>query len=348
MRGSAPARRRTIVLTHSTEELDRYYPRTAVRALERFGSVVTNPCQAHLNPYELLALAPDAELIISERNTGIDRSYIEAANQLVAFIRSGVEILNVDLEAATEHGVIVVNTPGLYVTPVVELVVGLMVNLARRVVEHSVALHEGRQLPRSVDFELSGKTVGIIGLGEIGRRLANIARSLGMSVVAYDPYREKAPGIELVDLQTLMSASDFVSVHAKLTPDSRHLLSSRELGWMKSTAFLINTSRGPIVDEPALFEALSNNRIAGAALDVFEDESEEGLASNPLCRLPNVIATPHIGGHSWETMVRQAEATVRLAETILLGKEPSPHHIVNRDVLTKTNLRLLRHNRTQA
>lgn len=316
-----------LFLTHTSAEIDLFFSREAVQELQDLGMVVCNPLDRRLTSAELLEYAGDAEVIISEWNTGMDRSFIENAKSLKAFIRSGVEINNVDFAAAKEAGIWIVNTPGQYVYPVVELTVGLMIALNRRIVDHTTSLRSGVKLPLVLTPELYGKTLSIIGMGVIGRRLAHVADALGMRILGYDPYVVTPPeGCEMTNLDELLREADYVSLHAAHTGQAEGLIRTRELALMKPTAFLINTSRGSLIDESALYDALVSGRLAGAALDVFHNEPT--IVGNRLLTLPSVVSTPHIGGFSPETMRRQAFEVVNAVKDIAANR--TPRHLVNR------------------
>lgn len=331
--------RPTILLTHTPEDLRLFYDPEALERLRSLGRVVTNSADHHLSPRELLQAARGCHVIISEWGTGADGAVFAEAKDLVAFIRSGVEMRNVNIAAASAHGVLVVNTPGLYVTAVVELVLALMICLARDVVNRCILLRAGTRPANRFGTELCGKTVGLIGYGEIGRAVARATCHLGMRVLFTDPYVTSDDSYATgVALDRLLGEADFVSVHAKWTPETEDLIEEATFRKMKPTAFFINTARGALVDETALLRALRDGWIAGAALDVFGNEPE--VVGNPLLDLPNVIATPHIGGITPETMKAQAARTVAIVQDILAGKVPEG--AVNADEVPHPRLERLR------
>ncbi len=311
----------TVFLTHTPEDLRLYYDPEAVQRLRSFCRVVTRSSDHHISPRELLDAARGCHVIISEWATGADRTLFERAGDLVAFIRAGVEIRNVDIGGASAHGVLVVTTPGLYVTAVVELVVAFMICLARDVVNRCSMLRAGTPPADKFGTELRGKTLGLIGYGEIARAVARTASTLGMRVQFTDPYVQSGDSCAIrARLEQLLAEADFVSVHAKWSSETEGMFDEAAFRTMKRTAFFINTARGALVDEAALLRALQDGWIAGAALDVFRNEPK--IVGNPLLRLPNVIATPHIGGITPETMKAQAARTVTVVEEILAGKVP--------------------------
>ncbi len=206
---------------------------------------------------------------------------------------------NVDLRAAQRLGITVTNTPGVSAASVAEHALALMLAVARRIPAQDQGVREGRW-PRGASLELYGKTLGIVGLGAIGQRLAAIARGIGMHVIAWTIDPDPGLGFELVEMDELLSRSDVVSLHVRLSSLTEKMVSHRELGLMKPSAILVNTARGPVVDQEALIEALSAGRICGAGLDVF---AEEPLPTgNPLSKLTNVVLTPHSAGITPEAL----------------------------------------------
>jgi D-3-phosphoglycerate dehydrogenase len=311
----------TTFLTHTDDELRLYYDSGALAALGAAGVVRRNPLGRRLTSADLAREAAGCAVIVSEWETGADAAVFAAVPALLAFVRCGVEHRNVDVEAATAAGVLVVNTPGRYVAPVVELTLAFMVCLARGVVDHATALRTGHRRPSRFGTELRGKTLGIVGFGDIGRALAGVARALGMEVCVTDPYVTAAPEATRLPLPELLARSDFVSLHARWTPETEGMFGEAEFRRMKPTAYFINTARGALVDEAALARALQEGWIAGAALDVFRNEPD--IAGNPLLGLPTVIATPHIGGITPETMRAQAWRTVEIVRELQAGRIPA-------------------------
>ncbi len=233
---------------------------------------------------------------------------------------------HVEVEAATRHGVVVVHTHGRTSQAVAEHALGLMLALARRIPEAHAYTSSGRWQDPTEPYremrgvELAGRTLGIVGLGAIGRRLAEVARAIGMKVAGYDPYAPAPDGVESMALDDLLRRADFVSLHVPLTDEVAGLIDRRRIGMMKRAAYLINTASPAAVDEAALVDALKSGAIAGAAIDVFE--SHPVPPSSPLLGLGNVILTPHIGGATEETVRRQS---FMIAEDIRLwmdGKRP--------------------------
>ncbi len=235
---------------------------------------------------------------------------------------------HVDVESATAHGVVVVNTPGRNAQAVAEHALGLMLALARRIPESHNYVSEGRWVNPAAPYvelrglELAGKTLGIVGLGTIGRRLAQIATAIDMKCVAHDPYVDSGPaGVRLVELDELMACSDFISVHAPVTAETEGLVDSRRLTLMKPTAYIVNLSGARIVDGDGLKSALEEGTIAGAALDVFE--TQPITPGHPLLELDNVILTPHLGGATNETIERHSESMASDILRFLDGERPA-------------------------
>ena len=272
--------------------------------------------KAELMPEELIAIIPDYEGLIVRSATRVTREVIEAAKELRAIGRAGIGLDNIDLEAARERGIKVLNTPEATTISVAELTLGHMLALARHIPQATASLKAGKwEKKRFMGTELYGKTLGIIGIGRIGREVAKRAAAFGMDLVAYDPYVREAEvrdlGLKLLPLEDLLPYSDYITIHVPLTSETRHLLGEREFEMMKDGVRLINPARGGVVDEKALYDALVSGKVAGAALDVFEEEPPE---DNPLLKLDNVIATPHLGASAKEGQVRSG---VEIAEKMI-------------------------------
>jgi D-3-phosphoglycerate dehydrogenase len=227
------------------------------------------------------------------------------AGPLRVVVKYGSGMDNIDVEAARSRGVQVSSTPGTNARSVAELAIALLLTLARNVALHDRGVRAG-SWRRLTGVELAGKQLGIVGYGAIGREVARIARGLDMNVVAHDPLVEEAD-VDLVPLDELYAASDAVSLHLPLTDETRGFVGDRELAAMKSTAFLINTARGGLVDESALADALRSGRLAGAGLDGFEMEP---LGNSPLRQLDNVVLSPHAGASTYDAVVRTAAQAV--------------------------------------
>lgn len=265
----------------------------------------------------LIELVGDVDAIIVRSKPKVTRKVIEAAPKLKVIGRAGVGLDNIDLEAAKERGIKVVNSPGASSRSVAELAVALMFNVARKIAFADRKMREGVWAKKQcMGFELEGKTLGIVGFGRIGYQIAKIAKALGMNLLLYDPYpneeHAKEVGGKFVDLETLLKESDVVTLHVPLIDATYHLINEERLKLMKPTAILINAARGAVVDTNALVKALKEGWIAGAGLDVFEEEPLP--KDHPLTKLDNVVLTPHIGASTVEAQMR---AGVQVAEQIV-------------------------------
>ena len=241
----------------------------------------------------------------------------------------------VDVDAATAHGVVVVNTPGRNARAVAEHALGLIFALARRIPaahRYVTSGHWRHPVGGYVDLrgiELAGRTLGIVGMGAIGRRLAEMGQALGMTVLGCDPYVTDPPaGVDMVDLRTVASGSDFISVHVPTMPQTVGMIDAETIDCMKPTAFLVNCSDAEVIDQPALVHALRTGRIAGAALDVFE--THPIAPDNPLIQLDNVVLTPHLGGATVETIQRHSK--MMTDDILRFVRGDRPINLVNPEV----------------
>ncbi len=247
--------------------------------------------------------------------------------KLKVIVRAGAGLDNIAVEEFAGLGVKVFNTPDAVAESVGELVIGLMISLSRGIVKAAAALSRGEWMKQGLmGQELAGKTLGIIGLGRIGRVVARIAHALGMRILVYDIVRFPADqlaqlGAEQVGLEKLLSESDYVTIHTPLTEETRQIIGERELRMMKRTAYLINTARGQIVDQEALKHALKEGWIAGAALDVFKEEPPRDIE---LLQLPNLIPTPHIGAQTREAQEKAGLEAVQILVRVLRGSTEGP------------------------
>ena len=271
---------------------------------------------------EVIEVAKDADGIINQY-APINRRVIESLKRCKVIARYGVGVDNIDVEAATENKIIVANVPDYCVDEVSTHALALILACAR-----GITLLDSKRREKKWDFTLAkplfrtqGKTLGLFGLGRIARMVAQKASGFGFRIIAYDPYVSKVDGgIKLVEFSQLLSDSDFVSIHVPLTAETRHSFGENELKKMKKTAYLINTSRGPIVDEKALYQALKNRWIAGAALDVMEKEPPDW--ENSLLQLDNLIITPHISFYSEESYVELKTKVDQAVLSVLKGELP--------------------------
>jgi D-3-phosphoglycerate dehydrogenase len=257
---------------------------------------------------DLLSKVENYDAIVIRSRTKVDAAVIARGTRLKLIARSGSGVDNIDLRAANARGVEVVSSPEALVEAVAEHVLGLMLALARSIPAADALMKAGRwEKERFVGVELKGKTLGIAGLGRIGRRVAEMARVMGMSLLGYDvievPQETLASlGCKMVDLDTLFASSDFITLHVPLTSETKRMVDQRRISLMKKGAFIINTSRGEVIDEAALAKALRAEEIGGAALDVFETEPSVGA----IVAAPNLIATPHIGGQTKDSQTMAA------------------------------------------
>ncbi len=285
---------------------------------------------------EVLAALAEAEGVLLSNMVVVDEEFLEAAPRLRVVSGFGVGYNNFDVEAATRRGIAVCNTAGVLTPAVADLMIGLMIALARRLFDFEAYARSGgwaaRKRPPPLAFDLAGKTLGVVGFGRIGKEVTRRVVVFGMRTLWNDVFSELpagAPESEYRDLDDLLRESDIVTLHTDLNPTSHHLIGERELGLMKPEACLINTSRGPIIDQPALTAALQNGSIAAAALDVLEKEPPD--PDDPIVRLPNALTFPHIGTATHETRRLMRELSVRNLLAVLEGKDPES--CVNPDVL---------------
>jgi D-3-phosphoglycerate dehydrogenase / 2-oxoglutarate reductase len=266
---------------------------------------------------ELLSIVKDYQVILVRSRTKITREVIQAASNAKIIARAGVGLDNIEVAAAEEKGIRVVNAPEAAINAVSELTVGNMISLARSIPLADSEMKRGKWIKKNLmGTELSGKYLGIVGVGNIGRNVGRIAKALRMNLIGYDPYpidRDyiKEVGLIVTDLNTLVQSADFITCHVPLLEETKHLFNAELISNMKSTAYIINASRGGVIDETALYNALCNGSIAGAALDVFETEPP---LNNPLIGLSNVICTPHIGAQTKEA---QELTSIVIAEKII-------------------------------
>ncbi len=297
------------------------------KILEKYADIKI--AKSHLED-DILSEVEDVDLIMV-CYAKITRKIIEAAKNLKGIVRYGIGVDNIDLEAATEKGIYVSNVPEYCIGTVADHAFALILTLARKIILADKVIRTGEYLTSWTSpsaqikgLDLDGKTLGIIGLGKIGRALMRRAKGFNMKIIVFDPYLDKSLeqdlGMKLVDFTELLEKSDFVSVHAPLIPQTRHMLNAETLKLMKKTAYLINVARGPIIDEKALYLALSGGWIAGAGVDVYE--SEPPHFDNPLFKLDNVVLTPHTAWFTEDAIKRLEMSAVNQAISILQNKLP--------------------------
>ncbi len=294
-------------------------PGSSVQMLEAAGlDVLFDPT---LTPEQIEEKISAASGLIVRSRVKVTAAMLDKAPRLRAIVRSGAGVDNIDLKAAKKRGITVMNVPGANAISVAELVFGMALALLRHLVEATDSMRAGKwEKSRFKGHELYGKTMGVIGYGRIGREVAARAHAFGMNVLFADPYVQdiREPGVKKVDLEHLLRKADVLTLHVPIGPETRHLIGAKELSLCKPNAVLINCSRGGVVDEAALLEALRSRRLGGAGLDVYETEPP---GKTELLQLPNVVATPHIGASTAEAQERTAHLAARqLIEFLLEGK----------------------------
>ncbi|HOU15652.1 MAG TPA: D-2-hydroxyacid dehydrogenase [Anaerolineae bacterium] len=253
--------------------------------------------------------------IVVRSRTKVRAPLLQNPGQLKLIIRGGVGVDSIDVDVAESKGIKVINTPNASSNAVAELALAMMFSLARSLAWADATMKAGKWEKKKLEgVELAGKTLGVIGYGRIGRLLGEKARALGMTVVAYDPYIQSA---DLVSLDELLAAADYVSLHIPHTPETHNLLGAAQFAQMKKGACLVNAARGGTVDEDALYDALVSGHLAGAALDVFTEEPPQSESLKKLIALPQVIATPHIGAATVEAQERIGGEIVKLVQEYL-------------------------------
>ncbi len=276
-----------------------------------------------LTPEELKKTIKDYDALLVRSNTKVTKDVLAAADKLKIIGRAGVGLDNVDVDAASKKGVIVVNTPGGNTISTAEHTFSLMLALSRTIPQADLSMKKGEwERKKFMGVELYGKVLGIVGLGRIGTEVAKRALSFEMRVVAYDPYlsfeKAKELGIEPVDLKSLLKKSDYITVHTPLTDETNHIISDKEFEMMKKGVRIINCARGGIVDEAALIKAITSGKVAGAALDVYEEEPPS--KDSKLLKLDKVVLTPHLGASTEEAQVNVAIDIANTVRDILLNR----------------------------
>ena len=312
------------------------YPE-AIEILSQHGEVDYRDSADGMPAGPMAAAVADKQAIVCQLTDRIDSAVMDAAPELAVIANVAVGFDNIDIAAATERGILVTNTPGVLTDTTADFAFALLMAAARRVPEADRFLRAGHWRQWQIDLmsghDVHGHTLGILGIGRIGRGMAQRARGFDMQVLYHDaqratPEAERDLGLVYVDRETLFRDSDFVSVHVPLTDETRHTVGASELALMKPTAILVNTSRGPVVDEAALVEALATGRIASAGLDVFE---KEPTVHPGLLALDNVVLVPHIASASIKTRTRMCTMAAENAVAVLTGQPPP--NPVNPEVL---------------
>ncbi len=312
------------------------------KGIEELEEVAEVVARTDITPEELVRDIKDFDAIIVRSRTKVTREVIEAASSLKIIARAGVGVDNVDVQAATERGIMVVNAPESTSITVAEHTMGLVLSLSRKISIADKSVKEDKwEKSRFMGMELNGKTLGIVGMGRIGSQVVIRAKAFGMDIVVYDPYitPEAATelGVEVVDMETLLKNADVITIHVPLTPETKHLISQPQFEIMKDNAIIVNCARGGIINEDDLYDALSEGKISGAALDVFENEPPAGSS---LLELDNVVLTPHIAASTSEA---QRDAAIIVAKEIKkVFKGESPRNVINMPVLDPETFQLIK------
>ena len=311
----------TVLLTHGPAARANYYGARALAALEAVANVRLNRGDAPWTAETLAAAAEGCEIIVSDRSAEGPADLLARLPGLVAFCRCAVDIRNVDVAAASAHGILVTQASAGFMTSVSEWIVGVMIDLSRHISDAVVHYRAGTPPIASIGRELRGATLGIVGYGRIGRQLADLALAFGMRVVVADPHAVVSnPALRHLPLNALLAEADHVVCLATATAETENLIDAAAFAAMKPGAFFINAARGNLVDEAALLAALDTNRIAGCALDV--GRAPDQMPSPALARHPRVLATPHIGGLTPAAIEHQSIETVRQVSAIVAGRLP--------------------------
>jgi D-3-phosphoglycerate dehydrogenase len=306
-----------ILLTHSPEALANYYGERALAELRKAGTVKLHSGSSSLEGEALIEAAQDCDLIVSYRQSPGPAAVFERLPKLRAFLRCAIDIRNIDVAAASKAGVLVTQASAGFITSVTELVLGFLVDLSRGVSRSALLYRENKIPSATMGKELKGSAVGIIGYGAIGRELARVCGALGMKVLLNDPY---VKDIQQTPLDTLLRESDFVVPLAVATAETENLIGKAALGKMKKGAYLINVSRGNLVDEAAVEAALDSGQLAGFAMDV--GRAPDQMPTPRLAARKDVIATPHTAGLTPQAIEHQSMETAAQAAEIVKGRAP--------------------------
>jgi D-3-phosphoglycerate dehydrogenase / 2-oxoglutarate reductase len=310
-----------VLLTHTPQMRRQYYGERSLNGLRALAQIVLHEGDDALDASGLIEAARDVDIIVADRLTEGRGEIFPYLPKLRAFVRCAVDIRNIDVEAASAAGVLVTRAGPGFVQSVAELALGFLVDLSRGISRATADYHAGRMPEVLMGRQLAGSSIGIIGFGSIGRYLAPLVRSLGMTVLVADPFVTIADAdIQHVSLEDLLERSDYVVCLAVANENTENLIGQAALARMRPHAFFINLSRGNLVDEAALTAALCDNRIAGAAIDV--GRARDQMPTPELAQLRNVIATPHIGGLTPPAIESQSLETVRQVQVIINGGVP--------------------------
>lgn len=321
-----------VLLAHTPEMRRNYYGNRSLNGLRAIADVILHEGDQALDAAGLVHAAKDADIIVADRMTEGRGDIFAQLPRLRAFVRCAVDIRNIDVDAASQAGVLVTRAGPGFVQAVAELAVGFMVDLSRGVSRATADYQAGRKPEARMGRQLAGSTIGIIGYGSIGRYLAEIAKVMRMEVLVSDPFADVSDSvIKQVGLDELLAASDYVICLAIANEQTEKLIGEAALGRMQKHAVFINLSRGNLVDEAALAKALLENRISGAAMDV--GRAPDQMPTPELAKLANVVATPHVGGLTPQAIEYQSLETVRQVDAIIEGD--APQGAVNADRWTR-------------
>jgi len=311
----------TVFVSHPTDKLDQYFGPNATRALQAIAEVRFNAQARDLSTPELIGAAQGCDALIAYRQTPGPKALFRALPELNAFIRCAVDIRSVDVEAASEYGVLVTQASPGYVPAVAEWIIGVMVDMGRGISRYASAYQRGEPAAPAMGRELRGSTLGVVGVGQIGQYLVELALAFGMRVLVSTP-QPVAPreGVAQVPLPALLAGADFVVCLASANAETENLFDATAFAAMKPGAFFVNAARGELVDEAALVDALESGRLEGCALDV--GRAPDQMPNPALARHPRVLAAPHIGGLTRPAVEHQALETVAQLAALLRGEMP--------------------------
>ena len=299
------------------------FNKDGLNRLLKYGfEVIENPFGRPYSHEELIAAVGDVDAVIADSEKWDEEAFLSAP-KLKVIARYGTGMDTVDVDAAKRHGVIVTNCPGLNAPTVAEQAISLLLSIARSIPQLNTDAREGKWT-RTIFHEISGKTIGILGFGAIGQTVAKKLSGFDANFVAYDKYPNveaaKKLNVKLCSFEDVIKNSDYISIHLPNLPDTYHIVNEQNIAKMKDGVYIVNSARGALVDEKAMYTALKSGKIAGMATDVFEEEPI--TAGNPLFTLPNYICTPHIAGESYENHQKTGLATATVVTDVFEGKEP--------------------------
>lgn len=312
---------KTVFVSHPTDKLQHYFGNQAITALQAFAEVRLNTEARELSTPELIAAAHGCDALIAYRQTPGPEALFAGLPALAAFIRCAVDISTIDVPAASRHGVLITQASAGFMPAVSEWAIGAMVDLARGTSRYAAAYHRGQSPAPVMGRELRGSVLGVIGYGQIGRYLCELAQAFGMRILVATPGKIPAqPALRQVPLPQLLAEADFVVCVAPANAETENMMNAQAFAAMKPDAYFINASRGELVDEPALLHALESGHLGGCALDV--GRAPDQMPVPGLARHPNVIATPHIGGLTLAATEHQALETVEQLRALVQGHLP--------------------------